>query len=274
MNILYCGDENIIDGLIISLLSIVNNTKEIVNVYVLTMDYKNSEKEYKSIKNKTIIKLDNMLKKYNKKNSIRMFNVTKQVMNMPPTANINTKFTPYCMLRLYSDLIDELPSKIMYLDTDVVALKDPIEFYNIDNTNYEIVGTLDYYGRKFYKKEITKEDYINSGVLLLNLELIRKTYLFEKCRNECKNKKMLLPDQSALNKYSTKKLIVGRIYNEQKKETENTVFRHFATTFKFFPTFHTQTIKPWDIEKLHKVLKVHSFDNILNLYIKERRKIK
>ena len=43
MNILYCGDKNIIDGLIISILSLLKNTNEILNIYVLTASIKLEE---------------------------------------------------------------------------------------------------------------------------------------------------------------------------------------------------------------------------------------
>ena len=205
-------------------------------------------------------------KKHSKNNFVKLIDITNIVMDDLPIANINTRFTPYCMLRLYADLIDEIPDKIMYLDNDVVCLKNPIDFYNIDNSNYELVGVLDYYGSHFYKKNIFKKDYLNSGVLLLNVRLIKESKLLEKCRERCRKKKMLLPDQAALNKYAKNKLIVNRKYNEQKQDTDDTVFRHFSTTFKFFPKFATQTIKPWHIEELHNVLNVYRIDDVLEEY--------
>ena len=37
MNVLYCGDRNILDGLIISTLSLAKNTKTNLNIFVMTM---------------------------------------------------------------------------------------------------------------------------------------------------------------------------------------------------------------------------------------------
>jgi len=266
VNVLYCGDKNILDGLIISVLSILKNTMENVYFYVLTMSYEGKEKSYKPLSIKDINYLDKVVKKYNKNSFIKLIDVTDIVKDKLPLANIDTRFTPYCMLRLYADLIDEIPDKILYLDNDVVCLKNPKDFYNTNNSNYELVGVLDYYGSHFYRKNILKKDYLNSGVLLLNMDLIKKTKLFEKCRNRCREKKMFLPDQAALNNYASKKLIVNRIYNEQKQDTDDTVFRHFTTTFKFWPKISTQTIKPWHIDELHNILKVHRFDDVLDEY--------
>ena len=266
MNLLYCGDANILDGLVISVLSILKNYKGNLNVYVFTMQYENKDKIYQPLSISNLKILEKVVKKKNKDSFIKLIDITDKVNNCLPLANLDTFFTPYCMLRLYADLIDEIPDKILYLDNDVVCLKNPEKFYNINNSDYEIVGSLDYYGSHVYKKKVIKKDYINSGVLLLNLKLIKETGLFEKCRNLCQSQKMLLPDQSAINWYSKKKLIVSRIYNEQKNEDGNTVFRHFSTTFKFCPKFCKQTIKPWHIEELHNILKIHTFDDVLDEY--------
>ena len=106
------------------------------------------------------------------------------------------------------------------------------------------------------------------------MPLIKERELFKKCRELCSNNKMLLPDQSALNWYVRDKLIVDRIYNEQIELTDDTVFRHFSTTFKFWPRFRTQTIKPWHIEEVHNTLKIHIFDDVLEEYQKVMERMK
>ena len=264
MNILYCGDNNITNGLIISILSLIKHTDEELNIYVLTMKYE----KYKPLSKDVIKVLDKKLKEKNKNSKINLIDITNKVIKCLPTANLSTRFTPYCMLRLYADKVDELPSKILYLDNDVVALKDFTDFYNLDITNYDIAGVFDYYGSHIYRKKIIIKDYLNSGVLLMNLDRIRENNLFEKCRIRCRDKEMLLPDQEAINTYCSKKLIVNRIYNEQHKTTNKTVFRHYTTTFKFFPKVRTQTIKPWMEDELHNILKDYRIDDILEEYKK------
>lgn len=109
-------------------------------------------------------------------------------------------------------------------------------------------------------------DYINSGVLLLNLAKIRETKLFERCREMCKNKEMFMPDQSAINKLATCKGINHRKYNEQRKLHKDTVFQHFTTSFRFFPWLHALTIKPWQIDRVHNELRIQEYDDIFEEY--------
>lgn len=270
MNILYCGDRNIEDGLIISILSLLKHVKKELCIYVLTAELK--ERNIRPVTDNTIDYLNNMLIKRNKKSFIKKIDITDMFLKELPLSNMDTRFTPCCMLRLFADEVHELPSKILYLDNDVVCNSDPLDFYKKDITNYEIAGVLDHYGKWYFRNNIFKLDYLNSGVLLMNLTNIRKNKVFKKARMMCIDKNMFMPDQSAINKLSRNKLIVDRKYNEQKKTKNDTVFRHFTTTFVFFP-FKTRTIKPWHIDKLHNVLKIYEYDDLLEEYKKIKGEI-
>ncbi len=269
INILYCGDKNIEDGLIISILSLIKHNANAFNVYVLTMTYADHE----PVSEKCIKVLEKLLKDKNEKSCIKLIDVTEIFAKVKPTANIETRFTPYCMLRLYCDLIPDMPEKILYLDNDVVCYNNISELYDIDITNYEYAGVLDYYGSHFFKRKWLRRTYVNSGVLLMNLKLIKKTGLLKKARKRCASKRMLLPDQSALNKCATSKLIIDTKYNDQHKVCPDTIFRHFSTTFILFPRIKTQKVKPWQIDRMHDILDTHEFDDILDEYLKIKAKM-
>ena len=49
MNILYCGDDYIEEGLLISILSLLNNVDEPLGIYILTMQLKTAEKVYQPV---------------------------------------------------------------------------------------------------------------------------------------------------------------------------------------------------------------------------------
>lgn len=259
MNILYCGDKNILDGLMISVLSLMKNSSEPIKVYVLTMDYK----KYRGISMEDVSELVAEMKKRDARNELKILDIGEVFRRDPVTANDKSYFTPYCMLRLYADEIPELPDKILYLDTDVVCLNDPRELTDMDNSKYELVGVLDRYGGKIFKKPMAAEKYLNSGVLLLNLRLIRETRLFKRAREMCKKRPMVMPDQTSLNFLVKYKKIVEKKFNEQREIRRDTVFRHFSNTFQFFPYFKVQKIKPWEVEKLHNLLNTHEFDDVL-----------
>lgn len=275
MNILYCGDNNIENGLIISILSLLKNIKEELHIYILTIELNTNYYSIKTVDNSCIDQLNNLVKEKNINSFVKKIDITEMFIQELPRINMDTRFTPCCMLRLWADKIQELPDRILYLDNDVICRKDITEFYSQNIDNYELVGVLDYYGSWLFRNNILKRDYLNSGVLLLNLKKIRETGLFEKCRIRCQTTKMFMPDQSAINKLATSKKIEPRKYNEQRKLHKNTVIQHFTTSFRLFPWFHSVTIKPWDIENVHNKLKIHEYDDILEEYknIKNNNKL-
>lgn len=267
MNILYCGDKNISDGLILSVLSFLRNTDERLNIYILTMAMTTESKKYKPVSYELAEMLDTRVKEKNPESSVSLFDITELFSADKPLANMDTRFTPCCMLRLFADKVEGLPDKILYLDNDVLCRRACSDFYNTDIADCEFVGVLDHYGKWFFRRNAVRFDYINSGVMLMNLKKIRETGLFEKCRERCRSKKMFMPDQSAINKLSDTKRIAPRRFNEQRKLRHDTVLQHFTTSFRFFPWIHTVSVKPWQTDRVHTVLKLHEYDCLFDEYI-------
>lgn len=269
INLMFCGNKKAYDGILISLISILNHTNETVKVHVLTADMHEVKPEYIPITDYQISVLDDFIKSKNPSNEISLFDVTdifKSELN--ETINMDTSYTPYIFLRLLIDKIEGFPEKVLYLDTDIVCYKDIAELYNTNIDNYEYAAAKDYLGRWFIDYK-----YINSGVLLINLKNVKANDSFSACRKMCITKKMLLPDQTALNKMCKNKLYLPRKFNEQKERKEDTVIRHFSMTIKLLP-FEKINIKPWHVEKIHDIYKIHDFDDVLEKYseIKEGMK--
>ena len=274
VNLLFCGDENIEKGLIISIISIVKHYKGKLNIIIMTASLETLHRRYNKVNEDTVKVLDFYVKQVNPESSVKLIDVSENFDKFIPKSNLDTRFTPMCMLRLFADQIDNIPDKILYLDNDVIADKDISELFNEDVEGYEFAGVLDYYGSWFFRDKVIKRDYLNSGVLLINMKEVKETGLFAQCREKCRNQRMFMPDQTALNKLATKKKILPRKYNEQKKNKKDTVLRHFTTGFRFFPWVRTITVKPWDIKRMHKVLKLYKYDSILKEYRSMYKSIK
>lgn len=261
MNLLYCGDSGIEIGVMMSVLSVAEKTSEPLDVYILTAGFSVGDKRFIPISEDFSEKLKLALRDRGRSDRVWLFDLTKEILSEPPLANMSTRFTPMCMLRLYADGVADLPEKIMYLDSDVMCVSDPKSLYETDITEYDIAGVPDRYGSLVFDGGIFRRRYINSGVLLLNLRQIKESGCFEKARLMCAEKKMFMPDQTALNKLAKKKILPRR-FNCQKSERMDTVFRHFTTTLHILPYPHSQTVKPWQPERMHKVLKNYKYDSL------------
>ena len=265
INLLLSGNYKVFDGALTELISITNKTKEPITCYIFTMDVSRIKSDYTVITDSQIDFLNKVVKSKNSKNRVIKKDVTDIYENeFGGCKNESAYCTPYTLLRLLADLIEDIPDKILYLDIDMMVAKDISDLYNIDISEYEYAAVREKYGSK-----LIRPDYINAGMLLLNMKKIKETGLLKKARNLIKTKKMLFADQDAIYWSTTKKLLLKRIYNEQSKfNKKDTVICHFCKRLLLFPYPRIENFKQWQIEEVHKVLKCYSFEDDLNEYVK------
>ena len=166
INIMFAGNDKVYDGLLLAGLSIVKHCKDPINVYILTMDLSEINESYKSISKKNLKSLEQIYKAVNPESKVVGVDVKdlylQELSNSP---NGESMYTPYALLRLLAEKVQEIPDKVLYLDTDIMAYGNIAELYNIDISEYEIAGVRDYYGKFFFYP-----NYLNSGVLLMNMK--------------------------------------------------------------------------------------------------------
>ncbi len=267
LNILICGNKGVFDGMLLCALSIIKHSSRKINLFIGTMDLTDLDPRFVPISEDDAAVIDKLLKEKNPESSARIIdfgeNFRRELIN---SKNIKTGYTPYAMIRLFADECELLPDKLLYLDTDVLLSGDIGELYDVDVENYDLAGVRDNYGRFFIYP-----NYLNSGVMLWNLKAIREKGIFRRATNLCNKKKMLLMDQSAINKYAKKKLILPRRFNEQSKNRSDTLVRHFSMRIKWFPIFKTVKIKPWNFDLIHEKLKLHEYDDIFEAFDKIKK---
>jgi len=263
INLLFGGNYKVFDGILLCLMSICKNTKEIINVFILTADVREINPEYKPIQKEQVKFLTEYIQNFNKNNKVTLITLGKDFNEwiLKSSNKLNT-YTPFAFLRLFADSIKELPEKIIYLDTDIMVAGDIKELFDVNIDNYEIAAVKDNLGKWFIAPK-----YFNSGVLLMNLKTIKQTHLLHKVKQLCQTKKMAFPDQTALNKLATKVLYLPRKFNEQHKLKNDTIIQHFCKRIKWLPIIKTQNIKPWQIKEVQNVYKIHAYDDIYKEFL-------
>ena len=264
INLLLCGNRKVFDGALTQLLSMTNRTKETINCYIMTMDLTRVKDEYVSITDEQINFLNNVVKSKKADNSVTKLDVTRLYeQEFGGCANESAYCTPYTLLRLLADLVPDMPDKLLYLDIDIMIGNDIKELWDIDVTDYEYAAVKEKYGCW-----LIRPDYINAGMLLLNMKKIRETGLLKKARHLITTKKMLFADQDAIFHSTTRKKIIPRKFNEQSKfDRKDTVVCHFCKRLMFLPYPHTENYKQWNVDEIHKYLKCFYFDSDLEEYL-------
>lgn len=259
ISVLLCGNAGVFDGMVICTLSIVKYHRAPLDLYVFTMDLSDIDPAYRPVTAEQCALLASVLRAANPVSRVRSVDCRAYYLETLANApNQNTQYTPYSFLRLYADRVPEMPPKLIYLDTDTVLCDDIAKLWAQDTGRAEFGAVRDYYGCRFFGI-----NYLNSGVLLLNLPRIRETGLFRRALALCREKKIFLADQTALNRLAKKKKVLPRRFNEQHRRRADTVIRHFSMAILWFPRFHTRNIKPWQVDALHGTLGIYDFDDIL-----------
>ncbi len=90
MNILYCGDKHIEDGLIISVLSLTENVGEPLNVYVMTVGLDNKQFNLKPVSDSVIGYIDKTVAERTV-GTVKKIDVTDIFSSQLPKANMETR---------------------------------------------------------------------------------------------------------------------------------------------------------------------------------------
>ncbi|MBO4452658.1 MAG: lipopolysaccharide biosynthesis protein [Clostridia bacterium] len=270
INLLFCGNDKVFDGMLTCALSALmrSDTEEPFTFYVYTMDVSHIKKEYVPVGDRQIAFLDETVKRYNPENRVVKIDVTDIYRaEFAGCPNESAYCSPYTLIRLFADLVPEMPDKLLYLDADILFNRDITLLYGIDIEGYEYAAARDHYG-----KYLLYPNYINAGVLLFNLKKIRETGLLEKARCQIRAKKLMFADQSAIVRSTAKKKMLPQRFNDQKFLHKHTVVRHFSKRLFWLPYPHTENIKQWQVDKVRKIFGYDCFDDILDEYVSLKEK--
>jgi lipopolysaccharide biosynthesis glycosyltransferase len=189
--IVYASDDQFADILGVSLVSLFENNKNGDEIIVFILDDK--------ISNKNKNKLIKIFNRYNGK--YQFIDVSQLIV---PELFISSRWSKSAFTRLFmSELLPENISKVLYLDCDTLINQSLEEIWHIDMANNIIAGVNDCLSSG-YKKNLgmnTESPYINSGVILIDLNKFRKFNCGTKIAQfiERHGKTIRYPDQDIIN---------------------------------------------------------------------------
>ena len=170
INICFATDNNYIQHLGAAIASILKNTKtkKQIDFYVLNDG---------SLKNKNKKKLKN-LEKLKNEVSINFLNIDGKIFkNFYLMEKSHFTYATYYRY-LIPDILDEI-SKVIYLDCDIVVVDDIEKLHSIFLEDDYIAATSDILSIE-NKLRLNLQNYYNAGVLLMNLEKMRKNNISKK----------------------------------------------------------------------------------------------
>ena len=143
--------------------------------------------------------------------SIRYIDVDQELADL--NYNYREGYAPESFYRVLLPYLLPNYSKVLYLDSDVVAVEDIAHLYETDVTGYLTAAVRDpdgikcyfqnYYDRQLYMDQVLQlkdpTDYFQSGVMLINLEEFRNQYKLDELTSAACNPEIVWGDQDVLN---------------------------------------------------------------------------
>ena len=257
MNIVCATDDNYVPLCGIMLTSLLENNRDShVDIYILT----------KGLNLRSRKLFSKLLQKNNYDAEIHICEVNDEIFKYCPV-RVGDHISLVAYYRfLIPYILPRLVDKVLYLDCDIMFNRDIHLLYDYDISEVEYAASSDHYG-----KYLIHPGYINAGVLLFNLKKCRETELFSKARDLIRKKKLVFADQSAIIRSTTKRLHLPQRFNDQKFLHKHTVVRHFSKRLFYLPYPHTDNIKQWHVEKVHRIFHYHQFDDIYEEYLTRKK---
>lgn len=137
---------------------------------------------------------------YIKDTRVEFININKIPQYVKKTSpNYDTKYSKLSYTRcFFSKILQE--SKILYLDVDALVINNIEELWNVDIKEKALAGVYENgEWSKYLGIDGLDYNYINSGVLVMNLDYIRQHKLDDKMIDLLNTKHFYFPDQDVLN---------------------------------------------------------------------------
>lgn len=265
------------------LVTLNSNYLSVLVVMLKSLAFSNKHKKFDVYVMNDSLSLEDII--YLKENTFKNINiidlkVSDKVLDMAPVTNRYPKEMYYRILASY--YLPKKVDKILYLDPDLVVINKIDKLYNTNLNNYyfaaasHIWGILQTFNR--IRLRMNSDDiYINSGVMLMNVKLLRK----EQDRNDVykfikKNKnKLMLPDQDVISGLYANKILPldPYVYNMTEKLLNQTYFMpHINERWikdNSVIIHYCGKNKPW--KKNYKGVLNSFYDFYNNIEIKSRR---
>lgn len=243
-------DNNYAKYAVVTLISILENTKAKVSLTILTFDKKIEQKEFNLLKKKY---------KHFKKVKVKIVNLDTKIIK-----HSKHKFLQHISISAYGRLfIPKLLKhleKIIYIDTDLIFNGDIAELWETDVSKIGLAGVVEskyvhlqsFFVRDnyIYMESMDKKKYINSGLLIMNPELLDKQKFTENCLSFIKdNPKIYFGDQDIINSIKEDVLVINPTWNS----TMGRFILHRYNWIKKHNVVHYVTAaKPWKDEFYYK----------------------
>lgn len=272
LHAVYATDDNYAPYMGISMYSLLaNNNGHFNRIHVYVLDNGIGRKNLSLLK-KQASKFSNV--------EISFHDISQKINEIKP--KIETGWSSSIFGRYFiDDIVEDGVDKLLYLDCDTIVNKPLNELLDIDVSDYYAAGLTD--GLAYQQMEYLGLDsgtYVNSGVLLINVNKWRNDKICEKLVEYVNSfeRRLIFPDQDAFNAVCGRSLLRLRLkYNfyqnmsfdyidtylskEENPYSRDEVVEAMENNYAQVVIFHFAGTKPW-----YRLESCESFEKIFASY--------
>lgn len=174
---------------------------------------------------------------------IKTINVSDQTYFLNGCPNVYKRWTYMTLMRCV--LSKYLPlNQILWLDVDTVVLRNIDELWDLNIDGYYFAGTEE------PEKSTSQGPYINAGVMMVNLKMLKETGMDDILVDALNRKAYNFADQDCINDICRNKImLIPSIFNANHwtEPCENPKIRHFAaeSNWRENPLLYQYRDKDW-----------------------------
>ena len=233
INLAFNIDNNYVTYMLLTINSIFKNnvSDSQFHIYVVENDLNQKNKA--------------KIKKFIEKNkqNVEFISISKEKLNVGESYYFCTPITNIAFARIFLPQLLPDIDKVLYLDSDLLVLADIKELYNKNISGYAMGMVTDFSDAyKIIKHEM--QPYYNDGVILMDLEYMRKHHLTEKIVEYAKkNPGLVYADQDLFNNS------VHKYIKKLDDEWNNQYYVYNKTGYTLTPEskilHYISSVKPW-----------------------------
>ena len=245
INFLFCFDKNYIKQAQTSINSLLNNVSEKIAINIICNDKQSA------------LSVEHKFKNHYMVGALNTYNFDSKNYNFPKLSGAHVSSATYFRILIDQFLPKEIQN-VVYLDSDIICLKDPIKSIkeickNLNEQNIALAayteGTRNKAPILFNKLKLKNDKYFNAGVLVINYDYWFKNSISKSLLDIMKKRHddLIFWDQDLLNIFLDSnylELSKNLNYNYVEKDSlknKDIIFLHYAGKGK-----------PWDVQNVTK----------------------
>lgn len=256
------------EEVLLSLLSIIKQSGEPLDVHLFSCQFLDVHFSYRRFSRHNAAYIDKTIKSVSPESSFALHDVEKLYAERFLTQKREWGHrSPYTLLKYLLPEVLKDKDRAIWLDYDVLALKDPTPVFDFD------LGDKPLAAKPLFGKTRRKRMLFDTGLIVMDLKKIRDEKTFQPVFDYIKGRAIFMDLTSYSRLLADKTALLPEYALSEKFPSEASVFKHFRKRTRY-SLFQIKPVRSLDEKTVNEYLKIESLKPVYELYrqaVKDRQ---